>query len=396
MIVFLSYATEDRPIAAAINRALIEQGHDVFFDRDDLPAGEEFNERIRRAIEGADLFVFLVSESALDPGSYTLSELAIAERAWKRLSGRVLPVMLSTLPVARLPVALRAVTVLITDGDIVAATGDAVEALARVRRRARGRRLAATAGVLMLLAALAWTLLVARGPVADVGSDGVPLKRVPAGAFVMGDDISTVRREVWLDAFYLDQFEVTTARYARFLQATGGATPPEDWDTVKLPQQGDLPVVGVDWHDADAYCRWAGRRLPSAAEWEKAARGTDQRIYPWGNETPTPDRANHLNTAPDPYAGLTPVGALPAGRSPYGVDDMAGNVAEWVADRYSESPSRVVPRNPQGPDTGSQRLIRGGGRYDAAENLVLARRMHAEADLRASDIGFRCARDAPR
>ena len=112
MNIFLSYATEDRPVAATLNRALMEQGHDVFFDREDLPAGEEFHIRIRRAIEESDLFVFLISDHSVNPGSYTLSELAIVERAWKRVSGRLLPVMLGTVPFDQLPPLVRAITVL--------------------------------------------------------------------------------------------------------------------------------------------------------------------------------------------------------------------------------------------------------------------------------------------
>jgi len=393
--IFLSYATEDRPVAATLNRALVEQGHDVFFDREDLPAGEEFHIRIRRAIESSDLFVFLVSRHSVDAGSYTLSELAIVERAWKRVSGRLLPVMLGAVPFELLPPLVRAITVLTPAGDVAAAAADAVHRLQRERRRTLLRRLAFGAVGLALLAGAVWYALVARGTAGQVGEDGVPLKLVPAGKFVMGDDEVTVRREAYLDAFYIDQYEVTVTRYEKFLHAAGGVSPPEAWDTVNLAKHGELPVLGVDWHDADAYCRWAGRRLPTAAEWEKAARGTDERLYPWGNSSPTLDLANHQNTSPEAYDGLTPVGSHPAGRSPYGADDMTGNVAEWVADWQADGPTRFDPRNPRGPETGYQRIIRGGGRFDSAENLVLARRFHAQPDLRAADVGFRCAKDAP-
>ena len=396
MNIFLSYATEDRPVAATLNRALMEQGHDVFFDREDLPAGEEFHIRIRRAIEESDLFVFLISDHSVNPGSYTLSELAIVERAWKRVSGRLLPVMLGTVPFDQLPPLVRAITVLTPAGDVAAAAADAVHRLQRERRASLLRRIAAGLAALALLAGAAWYALVAREQGGQVGEDGVPLMLVPAGKFVMGDDEVTVRREAYIDAFYIDQYEVTVARYEKFLHATGGANPPELWDTVNLTKHGELPVIGVDWHDADAYCRWAGRRLPTAAEWEKAARGTDERTYAWGNNTPTLDLANHQNSSPEAYDGLTPVGSHPAGRSPYGADDMTGNVAEWVSDWYSDGPSRFDPRNPRGPETGYQRIIRGGGRYDGAENLTLARRFFAQPELRATDVGFRCAKDAPQ
>jgi hypothetical protein len=131
MKVFLSYASQDRALAAAINRALSYQGHDVFFDREDLPPGEEFHNRIREAIEGSDLFVFLISEDAIDAASYTLSELEIAQKVIEHPHGRLLPVLLSPVPFARLPAFLKAVTVLEPSGDITAAVADAVHLIAR-------------------------------------------------------------------------------------------------------------------------------------------------------------------------------------------------------------------------------------------------------------------------
>src|SRR6266404_3115071 len=98
-------------------------------------------------------------------------------------------------------------------------------------------------------------------------------------------------REIFVDSFYLDKFEITVARYAKFLQATGNVKAPEEWDTVNVQTDGEFPVVGVDWQDADSYCRWAGKRLPTEAEWEKAARGADERKYPWGNDPPSAERA---------------------------------------------------------------------------------------------------------
>lgn len=394
MKVFLSYASEDRATAAVINRALLEQGHDVFFDREDLPAGEEFHVRIRAAIERSDLFVFLVSERALDAGSYTLSELAIVERVWKRLSGRVLPVMLSPLPVEQLPIALRAVTVLQPAGDVVAAAADAVHALHEARVRARWQRVALACGALALLGALAWGWQHWRSQVAPIGRDGMPLALVPAGLFTMGDDELAPLREVYVDAFYMDTFEVSVAQYAKFLDATGRANAPEDWSDLDRRLHGDKPVVNIDWQDANAYCRWVGRRLPTSAEWEKAARGTDARRYPWGASAPTLDLANFQNTSPETYDGLAAVGAHPRGRSPYGVEDLAGNAAEWVWDWFSESYKRGDTRNPRGPDEGFHKEVRGGGRHDHEQNLVLTNRFHAEPEYRAADIGFRCAKDA--
>jgi formylglycine-generating enzyme required for sulfatase activity len=391
--IFLSYASEDRSIAEQIALALAAEGHDVFFDREDLPAGDAFHSRIRRAIERSDQLVFLLSPHALDAGSYTLNELDIAQKAWPNPAGRVLPVLAGPIELARIPNYLKSVTLLTSDGNLVASVVDAVDRVARARRRTLVTRLAAVGAGLALLVAAFGVYWSGRGPTDEVtGKDGAPAVRVPEGVFTMGDDENSPRREIYTDAFYIDRFEVTAARYARFLKATGSVRAPEGWEEIDLERGGQLPVVGVDWHDADAYCRWAGKRLPTEAEWEKAARGTDGRLYPWGDETPSPGRANFANTSPKAYdGGLAAAGAHPTGRSPFGVHDMAGNAAEWVADWYAEGFARSDRRNPRGPQAGSAKVIRGGGRFDAADRIAVTRRYYASPDHRSEEIGFRCA-----
>ena len=397
MKVFLSYASQDRPVAEDINRALLDQGHDVFFDRDDLPPGEEFHIRIRRAIEQADLFVFLVSEDAIDPGSYTLNELDIARKVLHRPSGRLLPVLLRPTAFDRLPAFVKSVTVLETEGNIAAAVADAVHRIDMARRRALLVKASAGIVAVLVIAAGAWWYLSMRGtPTEITGKDGAPLALVPAGSFIMGDDEESPRRELYLDAFYIDRNEVTTARYAKFLAATGSSRPPDGWETLDLARGSDLPVVGVDWNDATAYCKWVGRRLPTDSEWEKAARGADERRYPWGNESPAPDRANFENTSPSAYdGGLAKVGSHLTGRSPYGVEDLAGNAEEWAADWYSDSFRTGDVRNPKGPESGEGRVIRGSARFDPPDRLVVTKRYRGNPDLRREDVGFRCAQDAP-
>jgi formylglycine-generating enzyme required for sulfatase activity len=395
MKIFLSYASEDREVAEAIHLALSAQGHDVFFDREDLPSGDEFNIRIRHAIERTDLFVFLVSAQALDAGSYTLNELEIAEKTWKRPAGRLLPVMLRPIGLDQLPAFLKSVTLLEAPGNLPAAVADAVYRIAQSRRRvtftkvARGFAVAVIAGIGTYVY---WSSREA--PPERNGKDGAPAALIPAGAFTMGDDEQSPRREIYVSAFYLDRYEVTTSRYAKFLEATASVHPPEYWRELDPATGGDLPVIGVDWHDAQAYCKWAGKRLPTEAEWEKAARGTDGRRYPWGDASPTMDRANFQNASPNAYdGGLAPVGRHAPGRSPFGIHDLAGNAGEWVADWYSEGFARNDVRDPKGPDSGTGRVIRGGGRLDPPERITATKRFFASPESRADDVGFRCASD---
>jgi formylglycine-generating enzyme required for sulfatase activity len=396
MQIFLSYASQDRNAAEAVRAALAAAGDDVFFDREDLPPGEAFNQRIERAIAAADVIVFLLSPDAVDAGSYTLTEVELARARHPNPAGRVLPVLLRPVAFAQLPAYLTSVTVLQPKGNVAAEVAAEVERLAgRSRRRSLGLG-ALAALAIAAVAAIAAALLTQRepGPV-TTGKDGAPSVLIPAGTFTLGDDEQSPLREVRLDAFYLDQYEVTVARYAAFLQATGGVSLPDEWDAVDVPTHAQLPVVGVGWQEAAAYCRWAGRRLPTEAEWEAAARGHDGRRYPWGNDAPTFERANFANTSPETYAGgLAPVGSHAQGRSPYNVHDMAGNAAEWVSDWYGERFSASDVHNPQGPGSGERRVVRGGGRFDPADRVSATRRFGASPETRLPDLGFRCARDA--
>jgi sulfatase modifying factor 1 len=394
MKIFLSYASEDRAAAADIRLALQADGHDVFFDRDDLPPGEEFHTRIRRGIERSDLLIFLVSPRALDAGSYTLNELAAAEKTWASPAGRILPVLLERVDPKMLPPLLRSVTFLETDGHVPAAVVDAVHRIRQARRRKRLRNLGIAAPALVAAVAASLYLAYRAPPATRVGQDGAPAVLVRASSFVMGDEEASPRREVYVDAFYMDRFETTTERYAEFLASSGSVDPPERWREIGSSALGELPVIGVDWYGADAYCRWAGKRLPTEAEWEKAARGDDERRYPWGDASPTLEHANYQNTSPEPYnGGLSPVGTHPLGKSPFGVEDLSGNAAEWVADWHAETFRTGDVTNPRGPDEGSGKVVRGGGRFDPDYRIGATVRFFASPDTRAEDIGFRCASD---
>lgn len=170
------------------------------------------------------------------------------------------------------------------------------------------------------------------------GNDGMILLDVPAGEFEMGSSVSGSDIEkpvhtVYLDDFLIDQTEVTNAMYTLCVQASKCDQLDENANYSE-PTNGQHPVAYVDWNNATAYCEWAGRRLPTEAEWEKAARGTDGRIYPWGDKDPSKD---FLNFNSGNVSSTTPVGSYPNGASPYGAFDMAGNVWEWVADWFDDN-----------------------------------------------------------
>jgi formylglycine-generating enzyme required for sulfatase activity len=219
---------------------------------------------------------------------------------------------------------------------------------------------------------------------------------VPAGEFTMGSSTGDLDerpvRQVYVDAFYIDKHQMSVGKYGTFLEATFHEAP-EDWDVMNKPVHQKRPVINVHWVDADAYCKWAGKRLPTEAEWEKAARGTDGRIYPWGNELPTDFHANMKKEIWNNHVVLTPVGMFEGGKSPYGIYDMAGNVWEWVGDWYSPDYYKTGPlRNPPGPSTGEYKVIRGGSWGSSPKDLRSADRESRLPSFGGLGTGFRCAK----
>jgi len=230
---------------------------------------------------------------------------------------------------------------------------------------------------------------------------------VPAGEFIMGSDEGysdeAPKHVVYLDAFYIDKYEVTVTEYVAFLNALGGhlwrcggddCIYTRDDGSIGIygifyadgkyqvePGYEDEPMVPVGWYGARAYCEWAGKRLPTEAEWEKAARGTDGRKYPWGNEW-DPDRAAGGRGYEEDYPPQ--VGSFPGDRSPYGALDMLGSVGEWVADRYDQDYYQYSPyANPQGPETGDTCVARGCAGEIERRGLTLRR-------IGCFFNGFRC------
>lgn len=264
--------------------------------------------------------------------------------------------------------------------------------------------------------------------------DGSEMLLIKAGTFWMGgmeEDLASFARKEYLNylaerprhtvsisAFYMDKFEITQAQYTRFLdhiEQTGDRSMdhPEQPDNLDhrqryinsemtAPQQ---PVVGINWYDAYAYCNWAGKRLPTEAEWEYAARGPGDtyRKYPWGNEAPNEggiSRANIRSTQspePDGHRYAAPVGSYPDGASPFGIMDMAGNAEEWVHDwlnfQYYEKTEGA--KDPQGPLGGNNKVIKGGSYGSDPYHVRIATRLYGARHPKTELLGIRCAQDLP-
>lgn len=242
-------------------------------------------------------------------------------------------------------------------------------------------------------ASLLSTPILETAPLEEI--DKMKMVFVPAGEFLMGsseadeeaDDDEKPQHSVYLEAYWIDQTEVTNVMYRRCVEA-GGCTEPQHSARYGPDQYANHPVIGVTWFQAQAYCTWAGRRLPTEAEWEKAARGSNGRLYPWGNTPPNSDLLNFNRQVGD----TTEVGQYPAGASPYGALDMAGNTWEWVEDRYSQNYYTQSPaENPPGPTSGTTRVLRGGAWGVDTRAVRAANRFWAFPGRNDLD-GFRCSR----
>ncbi|MGQ0811687.1 MAG: SUMF1/EgtB/PvdO family nonheme iron enzyme [Nitrospiraceae bacterium] len=222
---------------------------------------------------------------------------------------------------------------------------------------------------------------------------------IPAGEFLMGaeDGLPDVRpmHQVYLSSYWLDRYEVVNAQYRHCMEG-GGCTPPKDRQPFDDPTKGQHPVTNVTWNQARAYCQWQGKRLPTEAEWEKAARGTDGRRYPWGNnEEITKDRPKNGELKAGTN-GTGQVGSRMATVSPYGVHDLVGSVSEWVKDWYAEDFYRTAStHDPQGPLRGSFRVLRGGDWNEKPLELRVSYRGWDEMTYWGPTLGFRCADDVP-
>lgn len=258
-------------------------------------------------------------------------------------------------------------------------------------------------------------------------ADGMVMMYIPSGEFTMGSSEAMVEKmvgqnwcpsckkgsfgqempahKVTLNAYWIDQFEVTNAQYSLCV-AAGACNPPTNTSGYSgaayygEPAFASYPVTGVTWQDAESYCQWADARLLTEAEWEKAARGMDERLFPWGDmvvsangnfcdqSCPMDDRVNLFN---DGFPETAPVGSFPASTSPYGALDMSGNVWEWVADWYDKGYYGNSPAdNPTGPPMGTERVIRGGSWIDMIGAMRVSNRSFINPGSYYYNIGIRC------
>lgn len=239
---------------------------------------------------------------------------------------------------------------------------------------------------------------------------GTEMVLVPGGTFEMGGSVAGAAHEVTLDAFYIDRYEVTNALWEACV-LEGACLPPTPSEELLgseyygLQEFANFPVVGINWQNANAYCRWRGTQLPTEAQWEMAARWSPETdtatIYPWGNDW-APQRANTCDEncplngndeVDDGWAQMAPVDAFPEGASAVGALNMAGNVAEWVADWYSEDYYEEAPEtNPTGPTEGEDRVVRGGAwSLSGDQQFDMRLRFHFDPEMAGAGIGLRCA-----
>ena len=236
--------------------------------------------------------------------------------------------------------------------------------------------------------------------ITHIGANPNEMLRVPAGKFIMGTDARLSdegpQHTVQLPSYWIDKYEVTNLQYQQFIEATGKRAPDHFANRTFPSGKADHPVTFVSWHDANSYCAWAGKRLPTDQEWEKAARGTDGRMFPWGsqfdiNQVNTPVRWERLKQAGD----TTPVGAFPGGASPYGALDMSGNVWEWTASWYSAYPgNKKISENYEE----IYKTLKGGSWWDCSFykcgiSAPVFNRAFFNVKVKNASFGFRCAKN---
>jgi formylglycine-generating enzyme required for sulfatase activity len=398
--VFISHAHEDADFAHRLAVDLRSHGWRPWIAPDSILPGEKWTAAINRALEECGVFVLVLTPAAVH-SDWVITETSSAIELQHQRKMRFIPLEVAHCQVPplwdvyqRLPFAGR-----YEDGlaALLALMGTGPTSRVPLITRPRSLWLA-IGGLIGLVAVIVAVLMVTPKPTPPPGETDVPVVTmtppvdmvwVPGGEFTMGSDGDPFasanekpQHRVYVEGFWISRTEVTNAQYARCVKAAT-CTAPNNQD-YNRPEFANRPVADVSWHDADAYARWAGGRLPTEAEWEKACRRTDARIYPWGGETPT-DKLLKYN---DPGGGTTTdVGSYPQGASPYGLLDMAGNVWEWTSSELRDYPyqaddGREVPN-------AAGRVLRGGAFYDVAANVRCAVRIADSFGNPYKGFGFR-------
>lgn len=410
--IFISYAREDTAVADALARALAKHGWRVFVDRAAIPAGTRFDDWIDAALRETRCVLVLWSESSVESDW-------VKNEAHEGLDRNILvPVTLTE--GIRIPLAFRrrqsrSLSGWGRDGetpedllrDLIRLLGDPPQrAVGPTPPATSMRRPSESPTELSRDRKPSRSQSGARGATVPAGDaamridledpDGLAWVSIPGGSFTMGDDAEgdAMPHRVTLTRFKISRFPVTNEQYWGAVQA-GLVKPPSHWLRGVIPADiKQHPVVNVTWHDASAFAKWLTSRvqsahggavcLPTEAEWEFVARGAEGRTYPWGNEPPTFERANFGMTV----GSTTPVDAHPAGATPTGVHDMAGNVSEWCHDWYAPYGDASLD-DPRGPSKGTSRVLRGGSFFNDALYLRAAYRNYNPPGYDHLVIGFR-------
>ena len=457
--IFLSYSRKDLGFVEKLAKDLQQVGYDVWYDLTDLSGGDRWASEIQAAIDQCDAFVTVISPNSVAsnwvekeflyasndkknivPVLYVTSKLPLwlLDMHYINIQGRNykknFPLVLAAIedveqpvvppgPVKGLPILNPVWIGGIAGGIVLVLTAVfGLRALLASPERTPETTLTTiaiasfstfTPAPVTETPAPPFATFTAEPPTEVVAtptlvsaitdSKGTEMLLVPAGSFYMGSEQGALSEKpihvVGLDAFYIDTYEVTNAQYKQCVDDLVCDLPTNRRAYLDTRVR-DHPVTYVNWDMANAYCAWRGARLPTEAEWEKAARGADLLEYPWGNKFD----GNFVNFCDvnctfdwaekrynDGYVSTAPVGSYEDGKSPYGLYDMAGNVLEWVADWYNESYYSDSPRrNPAGPDTGSLRVVRGGSWFNNLNNVRTFWRYYLSPGEEVSYVGFRC------
>ena len=389
--VFLCHAHADKPRVRMLYRRLQKAGMDPWLDEKGLLAGQDWATEIPRQIRCSHAVIVCLSPESVTKTGFVQKEIKIAldfadEHPEDAIF--VMPYRIEDCPIPE-----RLSHLHCEDQYRSGGFRNLVEAL-QVRARDLGLQATKTTGP----PGPVQTHTVGLPDTYTHAKDGSAMVLVAAGEFTMGEEGHNGSEEpkhtVLLAAYYIGVYPVTNAQYRRFVETTSHQPPwgwdgPSSWQTEWFSQPKQ-PVVGVSWHDAMAYVKWAGLSLATEAQWERAARGTDCRAYPWGNEEPNQKRCNYGRT----MDATTEVGSYPDGVSPYGCHDMAGNVWEWTSSTYGPYPYVARDGREDTDDRGSSRVLRGGSWINVDHNCRSAYRHSLEATLCSYEVGLRAALSA--